>query len=161
MVNLSIIIPCYNVASYLYRCFDSIFSLSVNLEVLYDIKRKHSNLVILNKQCNEKLTAARTSGIMISKGEYIMHLDPDDCLLPGGLNTVFINRNCDWDILFYNIKYESSDGRSDNLIYPINIKRQFDMSNSSDRRELFSVIKGSCFAKIIKRKILDNLNYYH
>ena len=177
MVNLSIIIPCYNVASYLYRCFDSIFSQSVNfeyeviavndastdntLEVLYDIKRKHSNLVILNKQCNEKLTAARTSGIMISKGEYIMHLDPDDCLLPGGLNTVFINRNCDWDILFYNIKYESSDGRSDNLIYPINIKRQFDMSNSSDRRELFSVIKGSCFAKIIKRKILDNLNYYH
>ena len=173
-MKLSIIVPCYNVAPFLERCFSSIYSqfidydfevIAVNdastdntLEILQSSQDKYKNLRIINKPQNEKLTAARSSGIRAAKGEYILHVDPDDYLLPNTLGTVFIDRGVNWDILFYNILVKNQDDEF--LLYSKKKSLKFDLMNHTDRKKIFSIIKGSCIAKIIKRNLLDDMSYF-
>jgi glycosyltransferase involved in cell wall biosynthesis len=98
-MNLSIIIPVYNVEQYLPQCLDSVFSQNLdNCEVicvndgspdnsrniLEDYRRKYSNMVIVDRE-NGGLSAARNSGLEIAQGDYIYFLDSDDYLLDGSL----------------------------------------------------------------------------
>ncbi len=98
-MNLSIIIPVYNVEKYLPQCLDSVFSqnlkncevicvndgsLDGSRKILEDYQKKYSNMVIVDRE-NGGLSAARNSGLQIAQGEYIYFLDSDDYLLPGSL----------------------------------------------------------------------------
>jgi len=178
MIKLSIILPCYNVSKYLKRCLESIYSqpfsypfevIAVNdsstddtLNVLYKLSKVYPNIIVVNKEVNGKLTSARSAGIKIATGEYIMHIDPDDYLLPNTLNVIFQN-GIDWDILFTNIQCLQSNQIDSYTIYKINQKKIFDLSLKKDRKALFKTIKGSCFAKVIKSSLCRNLIYseYH
>lgn len=91
---ISVIVPVYNVASYLNQCVRSIVNQTYkDLEIILvddgstdgsgtmcDIwKEKDSRIRVIHK-LNGGLGEARNVGFMVSKGEFIMYVDSDDWL---------------------------------------------------------------------------------
>ena len=87
--------PIYNKAKYLIRSIGSIQKqtlkeieiIAVNdkstdntLEVLMNISKNDSRIKIINNNKNRGLLYSRAMGIINSKGEYLMNMDPDDVL---------------------------------------------------------------------------------
>jgi glycosyltransferase involved in cell wall biosynthesis len=100
MSKISLIIPVYNVEGYLKRCLDSVFEQSVPMEVIViddgstdqspliiESYRHHENLIII-KQVNGGISAARNAGLKVASGEYIFFLDSDDMLLPDAMTQI-------------------------------------------------------------------------
>lgn len=99
---ISVIIPVYNVESYLASCLDSVLSQSYrNLEVIVvndgstdfslKIAEKYSEAddrVKVYTQENQGLSAARNKALEMSTGEYITFVDSDDLLLPEALEVM-------------------------------------------------------------------------
>ena len=96
-IDLSIIIPVYNVEKYLPYCLDSIFNQSLDNsdfevivvndcskgnceEIIEEYKKKYNNIRLINHEYNKGLYQARRTGIFNSNGKYIMHVDGDDYL---------------------------------------------------------------------------------
>ncbi len=92
MVKLSIIIPVYNVESYISQCLESILSQSFkefeiicvndgssdnSIEVLQKFKEKDDRIIIIDKK-NEGSGVARNVGLSIAEGKYIYFVDGDD-----------------------------------------------------------------------------------
>ena len=90
---ISIIVPIYNVQSYLPECLDSIINQSYkNIEIILvsdcstdkslDIEKKYAKLdkriVIIDNKKNLGLSGSRNEGIKISCGKYIVFVDSDD-----------------------------------------------------------------------------------
>lgn len=95
MIDISIIVPVYNVEQYIIKCLDSLLFQETCLiyEIIcindgstdgcYDIMREYSNKyknIILINQKNKGLSAARNRGIIESRGKYIIFIDSDDYL---------------------------------------------------------------------------------
>lgn len=92
---VSIVIPVYNVEKYLDECIESVLQLKSKFEVILvdDGSKDRSGEICDEWACNDErirvihqenggLSAARNTGILASKGEYIMFLDSDDFLDP-------------------------------------------------------------------------------
>jgi len=96
-MDLSIIVPVYNVEQYVRTCIESIYKqgldedrfevLIVNdgtkdrsMEVIADIIESHKNIVVINQE-NQGLSMARNNGMAIAKGEYLLMPDSDDLLI--------------------------------------------------------------------------------
>lgn len=94
MIKVSVIIPVYNMGNYVRECLDSIFGQTLkeievvcindgstdnSLEILNEYRQKHENMVVFTQ---EKAGSgnARNAGIRLSRGEYVMFVDPDDYL---------------------------------------------------------------------------------
>ncbi|MBY6353692.1 glycosyltransferase family 2 protein [Enterobacter sichuanensis] len=101
-ITLSIIIPCYNVESYIKECLDSVFiQLDVKTEVIIvndgstdctkniikSLCAGKKNIKVIN-QLNAGLSGARNAGLKIAQGEYIAFLDGDDVLYPEYISEV-------------------------------------------------------------------------
>ncbi|WNB92467.1 glycosyltransferase [Bacillus sp. NEB1478] len=93
---ISIVVPIYNVESYLANCINSILSQTYSdfeLILVNDgspdncggiceyYKRKDKRVKIIHKE-NGGVSSARNKGIEISRGEYIAFVDPDDSIEP-------------------------------------------------------------------------------
>lgn len=89
-MKLSIIIVNYNVKHFLEQCLISVFNAIQGIEAevivvdnnsvdgsLQMIKEKFSNLVLISNKDNRGFSKANNQGINISKGEYILLLNPD------------------------------------------------------------------------------------
>lgn len=112
MIQLSIIIPIYNVSNYLKRCLDSVYSqIEDNWEVILvddgstddsgeiceESKSKYPQTIVIHKE-NGGLSDARNAGIKIAKGNYIYFLDSDDWLVSNAISILLnfaINNNCE------------------------------------------------------------------
>ena len=101
-MDLSIIVPVYNVEQYIRTCIESIFKQGLNddgfeviivndgtedrsMDVIADIIQQHTNITVIN-QDNQGLSVARNNGITVAKGEYILMPDSDDLLIENSLN---------------------------------------------------------------------------
>jgi glycosyltransferase involved in cell wall biosynthesis len=101
MTKLSIIVPVYNVESYIRPCIESVFKqrldeadfevIIVNdgtpdnsMEMIADIIAAHQNITVINQE-NQGLSVARNNGIAAAKGEYILMPDSDDLLIENSL----------------------------------------------------------------------------
>lgn len=94
-IPVSVIIPCFNQGHYLAEAIESVLGQSHrNLEVIViddgstDNTREVADkypMVMYMRQANQGLSAARNTGIDLSSGEYLVFLDADDWLLPGGI----------------------------------------------------------------------------
>lgn len=92
MKLISVVIPVYNVSSFLKRCLDSVIEQSYsNLEIILiddgstddsgkicDRYSEKDQRIIVIHQRNGGLSAARNSGIKVATGEYITFIDSDD-----------------------------------------------------------------------------------
>lgn len=96
-MDLSIIIPAYNVEKYVGKCLQSVSSIpSIDYEIIvvndgstdntrsivdsFRVK-KNANIRIINKE-NGGLSSARNAGLMEAAGVYIAFLDSDDYIIP-------------------------------------------------------------------------------
>ena len=89
---VSIIIPVYNVEKYIFKCLESISNQSYsNFEVIViddgspdksgeiaDAFSKNDQRFKVFHKRNEGVASARNQGIKLSKGEFIIFVDPDD-----------------------------------------------------------------------------------
>ncbi|WP_367392680.1 glycosyltransferase family 2 protein [Lewinella sp. LCG006] len=101
-MQLSIILPTYNVEKYIERCIKSIFIqklVSGSFEVIVvDDESPDNSITIVNElsksfkeikiisQKNKGLAGARNTGIRNAKGKYLLFLDPDDYIEPNCLS---------------------------------------------------------------------------
>ena len=96
-MDLSIIVPVYNVEKYVRPCIESIFkqglddvdfeviivndgSTDRSMEMIADIIQQHNNINVINQE-NQGLSVARNNGIAAAKGEFILMPDSDDLLI--------------------------------------------------------------------------------
>ena len=96
-MDLSIIVPIYNVEKYVRTCIESIFRQGLDenrfeviivndgtqdksMEVIADIIVRHKNIIVINQE-NQGLSVARNNGIAVAKGEYLLMPDSDDMLI--------------------------------------------------------------------------------
>ena len=104
--KVSIIIPIYGVADYISNCLDSVIAQDYkNMEVLLinDCTPDDSILIakqiiaiyegpiefkIINHHTNQKLAAARNTGIRNASGEFLFFLDSDDKLSPNAISSL-------------------------------------------------------------------------
>lgn len=111
-INLSVVIPIYNVEQYLRQCLDSIGVLGRDdVEVILvndgstdgsrnicvDYVNKWSNVTLIDKE-NGGLSDARNKGTEVAAGEYIYYLDSDDWLEPDAIDKLYrfaVENDCD------------------------------------------------------------------
>lgn len=101
MIDLSIIVPVYNVEKYIRPCFESIFRQGLkdedfeiiivndgtkdkSMEIITSIISQHKNITVINQE-NQGLSVARNNGIANAKGKYILMPDSDDLLIENSL----------------------------------------------------------------------------
>ena len=102
MVSISIIIPIYNVEDYIRRCLESVMtqvysSTTVECILIDDCTPDRSfaivedmvsiydgpiSFVLLKHKENRGLSAARNTGILHAKGDYVFFMDSDDYIKP-------------------------------------------------------------------------------
>lgn len=123
MPKVSVIVPIYGVEKYIERCARSLFEQSLNdIEYIFindctpdnSIKileatladypgRKHQ-VKIINFNYNQGAAKAREVGMKTARGEYIIHCDSDDWVVPNAYEILYINAVktnsdmviCDW-----------------------------------------------------------------
>jgi len=113
-MQLSIIVPVYNVEEYLEECFESIIKTDVKeseIIVIDDGSTDNSNQIIKTfqqkdprinviEQENAGLSSARNAGLKRASGKYVMFIDSDDLLFPETLNKAMENaKNSNSDIV--------------------------------------------------------------
>ena len=91
-VDVSIIIPVYNVQEYLSVCLDSVINQTIRnkeiiiindgstdkcYEILTEYKIRFPEIIIINQK-NSGISEARNAGLKAAKGEYIAFVDSDD-----------------------------------------------------------------------------------
>ncbi len=118
---VSIIIPIYNVESYLPYCLDSILGqtyehievICVNdespdrsSEVLNDYSNRDSRIIVINQK-NQGVSAARNRGLKEAKGEWVLFVDGDDWI-DGQTCEVALRKAREYhtDIVFWGYKKE-------------------------------------------------------
>ncbi len=103
-IDVSVIVPIYNVEKYLDECLDSIENQtktdSVEIICVNDgssdkspeiLKRhadKNDKIKVINQE-NQGLSEARNSGMKIAKGKYIMFVDSDDLIVPYAIEKAY------------------------------------------------------------------------
>lgn len=107
-IIISIVVPIYKVESFIERCARSILeqindrvevifvddcSPDNSVQILQDIISRFPNAKcrIVAHEKNLGLAAARRTGVLNSVGQYIFHVDSDDYLYPGAIES-FLNR---------------------------------------------------------------------
>lgn len=95
-VKVSVVLPIYNVATYLPKCLDSLLNQTLteielvcvndcspdnSLEILQKYAAKDSRVKIIDQQ-NTGPGIARNNGIKAASGEYVAFVDPDDWAEP-------------------------------------------------------------------------------
>lgn len=101
-MNLSIIVPVYNVEKYIRSCMESIFRQGLSddefevivindgtpdksMDIIAEFVKTHTNIRVFN-QTNQGLSIARNIGLNNAVGEYIAFLDSDDILIDNSLS---------------------------------------------------------------------------
>lgn len=98
-IQISVIIPAYNVEQYIQECLDSVISqdnikteiICINdgstdsTESILEKYAEHFSNVILYSQNNKGLSASRNKGIELASGRYVYFLDGDDILAEEGV----------------------------------------------------------------------------
>ena len=130
MINLSIIIPVYNVARYIERCLRFVDaqtlhdievilvddhgpddSISIAKELTQKSTRKDIHYVYAETPANSGPAAARNMGIQAASGEYIAFLDADDWIEPEMYETLYQNaRMYQADLSCCNLMQDFEDG---------------------------------------------------
>lgn len=134
---ISIIIPAYNVASYLERCLDSLLNQTYpmleiivvddgskdNTGAIADaVAQNDSRIVVIHKE-NGGVSSARIVGINVATGDYIGFVDGDDCVESGMFEKLLDNAikydadisHCGYQMIFPDghIDYYYNTGRKE------------------------------------------------
>lgn len=104
-MKFSIVVPVYNAETSIEKCINSLLnqlfkddfeviavddaSTDNSLSILNKLQSKDKRLRIAKHTTNKRQTVARSTGMKMAIGDYIMHVDADDWLLPNALETIY------------------------------------------------------------------------
>lgn len=126
MVELSIIVPVYNVELYLEKCLSSFYDNNLSeelyevivvddgspdscLEISKQLQAKHSNMHIVS-QPNGGLGNARNEGVRCAIGNYIWFVDSDDWITSDAISNILnITRCFSPEIINFDFIYSNGD----------------------------------------------------
>lgn len=167
-MNISIIVPVYNAETFLVKCLDSIFaqessgifeviaiddaSVDDSLNILKKYQKKEVRLKIIEHEYNKKQAVARATGMRVAKGDYIMHVDADDWLLPGTLDRLY-NKCIEFnpDVILFNYVSEFMNGKrkANELIK--------DEVLTTDKISIQKYFYGNSATKFVRRSLTENM----
>lgn len=180
-MELTIIVPVYNVEQYLKECLDSIYqiknikyevilindgSTDLSFEILKEYQKKYPEITkVVNKE-NGGLSSARNIGIKEAKGEYISFIDSDDIISPKEFEEFFKEgQKLDLDVIVGNMRYFLGDKIGEPLFRSQEIK---DFTVGKGTKFFLTLFEGNkCFREevvddIYKRDfICENKLYFH
>lgn len=125
-MEISIIVPVYNVEEYLTCCINSLLNQDFSLEyeiicindgstdnsfnILKSFNTVSEKIVIINQK-NKGLSGARNIGLKNAKGKYVIFIDSDDYLKHTGVLTLMYNEieKDDLDFVIGNFEYSYVD----------------------------------------------------
>lgn len=129
MIDLSIIIPVYNVSVYIEACLESILRQDSrdNIEIILiddgstddsgkkcdQYAQQHDCIKLVHK-VNEGVSIARNTGIEMAKGEWISFVDPDDYVSDDYLSFFHSIKESDYDLVFFSFCYLYKSGEITN-----------------------------------------------
>lgn len=102
-VNISIVVPVYNVEDYLEECLNSILnqthkdfelilvndgSVDKSGEICDEYKKKYDNIKVVHQK-NQGQSVARNNGVKLSEADWIMFVDSDDVIHPNLLEYLY------------------------------------------------------------------------
>lgn len=132
-IDISFIIPVYNISKYLTNCLESLLmqtgisreiilindgSTDNSIDVCRGFERKHKCISVIDKK-NEGVSVARNIGIENAQGEYVCFVDGDDFYIEDCVSLLLNEaRNNDLDII--RGKYKRFDGQLLDEYYPHN-----------------------------------------
>lgn len=180
-MELTVIVPVYNVEKYLKECLDSIYALEnieyevilVNdgstdnsLEILKEYEKKYDGITRLIDKKNGGLSSARNAGIKAARGEYLSFIDSDDIIDTKLFEEFFKEgKELDLDIMVGNMRYFSENKKGDPLFRSSEIKK---LPVSKGTKFFATLFEGDkCFREevvddIYKREfICENKLYFH
>lgn len=158
MKKVSVIIPVYNVENYLRKCLDSLVNqtlkdieiivvndgtLDNSQEIIDEYVKKYPKKVVSIIQENGGQGAARNTGLLHAKGEYIGYVDSDD----------YVEENM-YEELYKKAKEEDSD-----IVICGNnvVKENYELFSKEDVDKEFLLGKMAVWNKIYKKNIIvDN-----
>ncbi|MDQ0990889.1 bifunctional glycosyltransferase/CDP-glycerol:glycerophosphate glycerophosphotransferase [Streptomyces sp. V3I7] len=128
MPRLSLVVPVYQVRSYLSECLDSVLtqdctdfeviavddcSTDGSGTILDEYARRDPRIRVTHLTDNVGLGRARNAGLEMAQGDYVLFLDSDDTLTPGALTAISdrIDATDSPEILVYDYARSYWDGR--------------------------------------------------
>ena len=128
-IKVSIVIPVYNVETYLKQCLDSVINQTLReIEIIcindgstdksLSILEEYANAdnMIIKSISNSGLSVARNCGMQLARGEYIYFLDSDDYLELNAMEHLYNeSKKKDLDILYFdaNVFYDGETLREE------------------------------------------------
>lgn len=171
---ISIIVPVYNVPKYLRRCLRSIqaqtftqfetilvddCSTDDSGEICDEFAKTDSRFRVIHKPVNEKLSAARNTGLKVARGKYIAYLDSDDYIHPQMYETLYKNiKKNDYDIAMCDFEKTCEDNYkfypvSDKLSYRTLSVEQFILG------PYWNLYYAVVWNKLYKRELVDGIQF--
>ena len=104
-IDISVIIPVYNLENYLEECIVSLLAQSLtscefifvndgsvdsSQKIIESYQAKDTRIILINQE-NKGVSAARNAGISVAKGTYLSFVDGDDFVKPDFLEQLFVN----------------------------------------------------------------------
>lgn len=164
-MNLSVVIPVYNVEAYIGMCLDSVIRIVeydseceiiiVNdgtLDHSMDVVRAHTanypRIKLINQE-NQGLGAARNRGLQEAKGEYVYFLDSDDYVDLAAFYSLFDKgRKIGADVIVGDL-WQIIDGVKKEVSYKIKTEKDLLMNGS----DFFSAYYRNCINTVVVRSI--------
>lgn len=181
MIKVSIVIPVYNVASYIEECLQSVFEQTYrNIEVIivddcgkdnsmqlvetFVNKVKDVPFKIIHHPKNLGLSAARNTGIKEATGNYIYFIDSDDFITNNCIETFveLIKKYPDSDVVFGSTIFYPTQWAS----YCLNVKKDSIPEYSNNREWInYAFFKDDFLPviacnKVIKKEFVINNHLY-
>lgn len=153
-IQLTFVVPCYNVEKYIQRCLDSIYVCDLpenqyevvcindcspdNVqEVLERNRELHDNLRIIVHQHNMGLGGARNTGIREAKGQYLWFVDSDDLVAAHGIKALLQQAGeRKLDVLCFNYRRVDEEGKE------LSSHRVFNNTSTQDGRAFVNSVFG-------------------
>lgn len=174
MVDVSIIVPIYNVEKYLKKCIDGILNQThKNFELILvndgspdncghicEEYKKLNNRIKVIHQKNQGTGIARNSGLAIASGKYIYFCDPDDFIEPNLIKDNFqiaMKNNANMVVFgFYDELYTKHGQKT----IPRTIEETIFLESKQDFRNKFDKLHKknvmyTLWNKLYKREFLD------
>ena len=165
--DVSVVIPVYQAEKYINRCLDSLLEQTLkNFELILiddgskdnsgkicdEYSRKDSRIKVFHKD-NEGVSKARQVGLDLSKGKYVIYVDPDDWVEKDYLESLYnkaVSENADMVICDFWGEYQ---GKS------LYFSQKPSIENSRTvLEEFFPYHNGCTWNKLVRRELFEKYN---
>ena len=172
MVDISVIVPIYNMEKKLKRCLDSLVNQTFkNIEIILindgstdksekiieEYSKKYKNIKVISRK-NKGISYSRNEGIKKATGKYLAFVDSDDYInldMYEKLYNKIEKENADIVICNYNKFYSSNP----NKFEKVNIAKKCKITNLSDNPSMIYNIEYAPWNKLYNKKLWDSVEF--